>query len=166
MLDINLIRENPELVREALGKRQMDATPVDQVLDLDLKRRTIIQEAETLKADRNAGSKEIGRSKDPEERQAKIEAMRVIGDRISDLDGELREVETALEAVMSTLPNIPDERTPVGVDESENIVLKASGEIPEFDFRFQHGMGTDNDIDFSVSEIVQYFFLLFGRIKA
>ena len=103
MLDINLFRENPDLVREALEKRQMDAAPVDQVLDLDLKRRTIIQEVETLKAERNAGSKEIGRSKDPEERQAKIEAMRVIGDKISDLDNDLREVETALEAVMSTL---------------------------------------------------------------
>ena len=134
MLDINLFRENPDLVREALEKRQMDAAPVDQVLDLDLKRRTIIQEVETLKAERNAGSKEIGRSKDPEERQAKIEAMRVIGDKISDLDNELREVETALEAVMSTFPNIPDERTPLGADESENIVLKTSGKIPEFNF--------------------------------
>jgi seryl-tRNA synthetase len=135
MLDINLIRENPDLVRKALEVRQMDATPVDQALDLDLKRRTIIQEVETLKAERNVGSKEIGRTKDPEERQAKIEAMRVIGDKISDLDGKLREVETALDAVMSTLPNIPDEKTPYGVDESENVVLKAVGELPEFDFQ-------------------------------
>jgi seryl-tRNA synthetase len=134
MLDINLMRENPDLVRKALELRQMDAAPVDQVLDLDLKRRTIIQEVETLKADRNAGSKEIGRTKDPQERQAKIEAMRAIGDKISDLDGKLREVETALDAVMSTLPNIPDGKTPYGVDESENVVLKAVGEIPKFDF--------------------------------
>jgi seryl-tRNA synthetase len=135
MLDINLIRENPDLVREALELRQMDAAPVAQVLDLDLKRRTIIQEVETLRAERNEGSKEIGRTKDPEERQAKIEAMRAIGDNISDLDGELREVEAALTAVMSWLPNIPDEKTPYGVDESENVVLKSVGEIPEFDFQ-------------------------------
>jgi seryl-tRNA synthetase len=134
MLDINLIRENPDLVREALGKRQMDATPVDQVLDLDLKRRTIILEVETLKAERNAGSKDISRTRDPEERQAKIEAMRLIGDKISGLDEELREVETALDAVMSWLPNIPDEATPYGVDESQNVVLKSAGELPEFDF--------------------------------
>ena len=134
MLDINLLRENPDLVRAALEKRQMDAAPIDQVLDLDLKRRTLIQEAETLKAERNAGSKEIGRTKDPAERQAKIEAMRAVGDRISELDEQLREVEAELTAVMSWLPNLPDEATPYGKDESENVVLKASGELPEFDF--------------------------------
>jgi seryl-tRNA synthetase len=134
MLDINLIRDNPDLVRVALEQRQMDPAPVDQVLDLDLKRRTIIQEVETLKAERNAGSKEIGRTKDPQERQVKIEAMRNIGDRISSLDEVLREVETALDAVMSTLPNIPDESTPYGVDESQNVVLKGVGQLPEFDF--------------------------------
>ena len=134
MLDINLMRENPDLVRAALEKRQMDAAPVAQVLDLDLKRRTLIQEAETLKAERNAGSKEIGRTKDPDERQSKIEAMRAIGDKIADLDNDLREVQAELTAAMSWLPNIPDEQTPYGVDESENVVLKAEGEIPEFDF--------------------------------
>ncbi len=134
MLDINLIRDHPEIVRKALEMRQMDAAPVDQVLDLDLKRRSIIQEVETLKAQRNIGSKEIGRMKDPQKRQKKIEAMRVIGDQISELEKQLREVETALDAVMSTLPNIPDEATPYGVDESENVVLRAHGEIPEFDF--------------------------------
>jgi len=134
MLDINLIRENPDLVRKALEVRQMDATPVDQILDLDLKRRTIIQEVETLKAERNEGSKEIGRTKDPDERQEKIVSMRAIGDKISGLDSDLREVEAELTAVMSTLPNIPDENTPYGVNESENVVLKGVGEIPEFDF--------------------------------
>jgi seryl-tRNA synthetase len=134
MLDINLIRENPDLVRKSLEVRQMDAAPVDQILDLDLNRRTIIQEVETLKAERNEGSKEIGRTKDPEERQEKIVSMRSIGDKISNLDSELREVEAELTAVMSTLPNIPDERTPFGVNESENVVLKGVGEIPEFDF--------------------------------
>jgi seryl-tRNA synthetase len=134
MLDINLIREDPDMVRKALEMRQMDAAPVDQVLDLDLKRRTIIQEVETLKAERNAGSKEIGRTRDPQERQAKIEAMRAVGDQINGLDEQLREVQAELTAVMSWLPNIPDEATPYGIDESENVVLKSVGEPPEFDF--------------------------------
>jgi seryl-tRNA synthetase len=134
MLDINLIRENPDIVRKSLEARQMDAAPVDQVLDLDLKRRTIIQEVETLKAERNVGSKEIGRLKDPQERQAKIEAMRALGDKVSELDEQLREVEAELTAVMSWLPNIPDAATPYGVDESQNVVLKSAGELPEFDF--------------------------------
>ncbi len=134
MLDINLIRENPELVREALKKRQEDPTPVDRVLELDAQRRDLIQDVEALKAERNKVSKEIGKMKDAEERQTKIEAMRAVGDKISDIDEELREVQASLDAVMSILPNIPDERTPLGVDESENVVLKTSGELPEFDF--------------------------------
>jgi seryl-tRNA synthetase len=134
MLDINLIREQPDLVRRALEVRQMEAAPVDVVLELDEQRRTLIQDVETLKAERNAVSKEIGRMKDPDERQAKIEAMRSVGDRISELDERLRDVENQLEAVLSELPNIPDERTPYGENEDENVVLRTFGDIPEFDF--------------------------------
>ncbi len=134
MLDINLIRENPELVREALRKRQSDPAPVDRVLELDQRRRALIQETETLKAERNRVSKEIGRMKDPAERQAKIESMRAVGDQISALDDQLRAVNAELHAVMATLPNIPDEKTPYGVDESDNVVLETVGELPHFDF--------------------------------
>ena len=68
MLDLNLIRENPDLVRTALKNRQMDASPVDEVLRLDEKRRTLLTQVEALKAERNAVSKEIGKSKDAAER--------------------------------------------------------------------------------------------------
>jgi seryl-tRNA synthetase len=134
MIDINLIRENPDLVREALKKRQEDSAPIDKVLELDAQRRDLIQNVETLKSERNTVSKEIGKMKDPDERQAKIEAMRAVGDKISAIDEDLRAVQTSLDAVMSSLPNLPNEKTPFGVDESENVVLKTSGEIPEFDF--------------------------------
>jgi len=134
MLDINLIRDNPELVRKALRDRQMEPEPVDIILGLDEQRRTLIQEVEALKAERNTGSKEIGRTKDSQERQAKIEAMRVIGERISALDDELRQVEARLNDVLAGLPNIPDPRVPYGRDEHENVVLRTVGEIPEFDF--------------------------------
>ncbi|MBC8505188.1 MAG: serine--tRNA ligase [Anaerolineales bacterium] len=134
MLDLNLIRENPDIVREALKKRQEDQSPIERVLELDAQRRDLIQDVETLKAERNKVSKEIGKMKDADERQAKIEAMRAVGDKISIIDEELRQVQASLDAVMSTLPNIPSEKTPLGVDESENVVLKTSGENPEFDF--------------------------------
>ena len=134
MLDINLIRENPDLVRVALKNRQEDSAPVDRVLELDAQRRDLIQAVETLKAERNAGSKEISRTKDPEARQAKIEAMRAVGDKISNIDEGLRQVQASLDAVMSTLPNIPDERTPLGVDESENVIIKTVGEKTKLDF--------------------------------
>ena len=134
MIDINLIREQPELVRQALRARQMDPGPVDQILDLDERRRAQIQEVETLKAERNTVSKEIGRMKDKAEREARIGAMREVGDRISALDDELRDIEAQLNGILAIIPNIPDDRTPYGKDETENIVLRTVGALPEFDF--------------------------------
>src|SRR4030065_61279 len=134
MLDINIIREQPDLVRQALLQRQMDPSPIDQILELDSHRRGIIQEVENLKAERNAVSKEIERSKDAAERQNKIEAMRQGGGRIDALEATLRGVEETLHEVESGIPNLPDARTPVGKDESENVVLRTVGEIPRYDF--------------------------------
>ena len=134
MIDINIIREHPERVRTALEVRQMSTDPIDKVLELDNQRRALIQEVEKLKAERNVVSKEIGRMQDPIERQAKIEAMRHVGDRISELDERLRDVEFDLHQIMSNIPNIPDPRTPYGVDENENVVIKEVGEIPEYNF--------------------------------
>ena len=134
MLDINLIREQPDTVRQSLTVRQLDAAPVDQVLELDKARRELIQEVETLKAERNNLSKEIARTKDAAERQSMIESSRGIGTHIDELDNKLRAVEERLNELMATIPNIPDERTPYGVDESENVVIKTVGEIPEYDF--------------------------------
>ncbi|MFZ5881395.1 MAG: serine--tRNA ligase [Chloroflexota bacterium] len=134
MLDINLIRETPDLVRKAMQDRQMDPSPVDSILQLDEKRRGLLSEVEKLKAERNTVSKEIGRMKDAAEREAKVAAMRVVGDQIAALDKELAEVEASLNALTATLPNIPDPRTPYGVDDSENIVIKTVGEPRKFDF--------------------------------
>ena len=134
MLDLNLIRENPDLVRTALKNRQLDVSPVDDVLRLDEKRRSLLTKVEALKAERNAVSKEISKMKDTAEREKKITAMREVGENISALDKEVAEVEAELHAITSTIPNIPDERTPVGASEDENVVLRTVGQIPEFDF--------------------------------
>lgn len=134
MLDLNLIRENPDLVRTALKNRQMEVSPVDNILRLDEKRRNLLTQVEALKAERNAVSKEIGKMKDAAEREQKIAAMREVGDRIAALDKEVTDVEAELRAITSAIPNIPDERTPIGVSEEENIVLRSVGQLPEFDF--------------------------------
>jgi seryl-tRNA synthetase len=134
MLDLNLIRENPDLVRTALKNRQLEVSPVDDILRLDEKRRSLLTQVEALKAERNAVSKEIGKMKDAAEREKKIAAMREVGDKISALDKEVAEVEAELHAVTSTIPNIPDAWTPVGASEDENVVLRTVGQIPEFDF--------------------------------
>ena len=134
MLDINLFREQPDLIRAALRKRQMQTSPVDQVIELDELRRTRIQEVEDLRAERNLVSKEIGKMKDASERQAKIQKMRQVGERIDQLDTELAQIEAQLDELINQIPNIPDERVPLGVDESDNVVIKTVGEPPEFDF--------------------------------
>mgnify|MGYP001765818528 CR=1 FL=1 len=134
MLDMNLIREQPDLVRKALRDRQLDPSPVDEILRLDERRRSILAQVEALKAERNAVSKEIGQMKDPAARQPRIEAMRVVGDKIAAIDREVTEVEEQLKGLVATLPNVPDARTPVGVDESENVVLRTVGRLPEYDF--------------------------------
>ena len=134
MLDINLIRENPDLVRKALRDRQLDASPVNSILELDEKRRAILTDVEALKAERNAVSKEIGQMKDASARQVKIEAMRAVGDKITALDQEVRKVEEELQAVTAAIPNLPDPRVPLGKDENENVVVKTVGQLPEYNF--------------------------------
>lgn len=134
MIDINLLREQPELVRQALVNRQMDASPVDEIRALDAKRRALIQDVESLKAERNIVSKDIGHMVDPSERHAKIEAMRLVGDRISTLDEALRSVEEQLNKILDGIPNIPDACTPIGKDEHDNVVLKTEGTISKLDF--------------------------------
>jgi seryl-tRNA synthetase len=134
MLDINLIREQPDLVSKALRDRQLDASPVDSILKLDERRRAILTKVEALKAERNAVSKEIGQMRDASMRQVKIEAMRAVGDKIASLDVEVRKVEEELQAVAAAIPNIPDPSVPLGKDENENVVVKMVGQLPEYDF--------------------------------
>jgi len=134
MLDLNLIREHPDMVRQALQARQMDDAIVDQVLAVDAQRRALLTEVEALKAERNAVSREIGRMKDPQERQAKIEAMRQVGERIDALDEQVRQVETQLRDLVATIPNMPAPETPYGRGEQDNVVIKTVGEVPSFDF--------------------------------
>src|SRR5512139_4050944 len=100
MLDINILREQPEVVRQALRDRQMDPGPVDGILALDEQRRAIIQQVENLKAERNAVSKEIGQMKAQADREAKIQAMRAVGEQIAGMDEKLRSVEKELDGLL------------------------------------------------------------------
>ncbi len=134
MLDIQLFRDHPDLVREGLARRHQGTEAVDQVIEMDLLRRGLLQQVESLRAEKNQASKEIGQSKDPDQRQERITAMRALGDQLDALEKELAELEPALGALLGTFPNLPDERVPVGADDSENQVVKTVGDKPEFDF--------------------------------
>jgi seryl-tRNA synthetase len=133
MLDLRFIRENPDLVKEALSKLNTTA-PTDEILRLDGQRRALLSEVEALKARRNAVSKEIGKMKDGDKRQALIEEMREVGERIKGLDDQVRQVEEQLNEAMFQVPNMPHESVPVGRDESENVVVRTWGQPKEFNF--------------------------------
>ncbi|MBC8253414.1 MAG: serine--tRNA ligase [Ardenticatenia bacterium] len=136
MLDMAFIRENPDLVREALIKLNADA-PVDEILELDRKRRALLRETEELRAERNAGSKQIGnlmREGQPDEAEALKQRMSDIGDRIGELDEALRQVEPELRERLLWVPNMPHPSVPVGPDESHNVVVRQWGEPRQFDF--------------------------------
>jgi seryl-tRNA synthetase len=127
MLDINYVRSHPDEIREMLARRNTEG-PLDTVLEADGRRRALLAEAEALKAKRNAASKEIGRLKDSPDRAAKIARMKQVGDRITSLDEEIRRTAESLHQALAALPNLPDPRTPLGRDETENVVVRASGE--------------------------------------
>lgn len=145
MLDINFIRENPEIVKKAMSDRQMTDDSIDRILELDKTRRDLLGEVEVLKAQRNTESKAIGKLKDAEERNARIAAMREVGDKISELDKQTKEAEEELKRLVSCVPNIPDECVPYGVSDAENKVVRTMGEEIQHDFedKVHWDLGTD-----------------------
>jgi len=134
MLDIRLFREQPEFVKEGLRKVGADAGVVDEVIQLDTRRRELIFEVEQQKAAKNTASKEIGKIKDPAERQRRIAEIKAQGDQIPELDRHVAEVEQELNHVLLTIPNLPDPAVPVGANDSENVVVRVEGEEPAFPF--------------------------------
>ncbi len=134
MIDLQLLRQQPDLFRDALRKRGMEVTLVDKILAADEERRKILVELEALRNKRNVASKEIGRMKEDAAReQAKAEARRVNA-QIDALEKQMGEAEPRLRALLAEHPNIPDPDVPVGKDETENVVIKSFGEPRAFDF--------------------------------
>jgi seryl-tRNA synthetase len=127
MLDLRFIRENPDQVRDAIRRLNTEA-PIDEILQLDEQRRALLTQVEELKARRNAGSKEIGKAAPGEEREQKIVEMRQLGDRIAELDDEVRGVDERLNALLLEVPNMPDPDVPDGPDESANVIVRHWGE--------------------------------------
>lgn len=134
MLDIRLFREQPDMVREAFGKVGRDPQLVDQVIELDKHWRGLVTQVENLKAERNAGSKDVAKTKDKAERDVKIAAMKALGDRIDALDKEVAQAEHDLNTLMLDLPNLPHADVPVGLDEHANVVVRTEGTPRQFDF--------------------------------
>jgi len=137
MLDLRFIRENPELVRKAIEAKGAEVA-LDRLLELDRRRREIIQKADRLKEERNRVSEEIGRLKKAgKDGSSAVLAMKRVSDEIKRLDEEIREVEEQIREITIQIPNIPHPSVPVGPDSSYNKVVKEWGSVPEFDFEVE-----------------------------
>jgi len=131
MVSLKLIREHPEIIREALQKRGQTA-PIDEILELDEKRRQLLAESETLRSKRKRVSGQIAKMR--EKPESLIAEMRQVGDRIKALESELAEVEEKLNYLLLLVPNIPHSSLPVGPDATANVIVREWGTPRQFDF--------------------------------
>ncbi len=134
MLDIRLIRAEPEQVKARLATVGVAASQVDELLEADRRRREAIQAVEALRAERTAASKAIRDQKDPAAREAAIAAQRGVGERIAAAETAASEAESAFDRLMLWIPNLPHPDVPVGADDSANVVVRTEGELPSYDF--------------------------------
>ncbi len=134
MLDLKLIRSDPERVKAALARRGA-AEQVDELLALDARRRELLPEIEGAQAERKSLSKQIGEAKQRgEEAEELMAAVGGLKERIETGKAELEEVEEELERLAAALPNLPDPDAPDGMTEEDAVVLREVGERPSFDF--------------------------------
>jgi seryl-tRNA synthetase len=148
MLDIKILRQEPDRIREALKKRynDLDITPA---IELDKQRREILGEVEKKKAEQNAISKKIPAMKKAGEDTTEIfTEMRKLSEEIKADDDKVRDIDAQLRSFMLRIPNIPNESCPIGEDDSVNVEIRRWGEPRKFDFDFKAhwDLGTDLDI--------------------
>lgn len=133
MLDMKMIRENLDETERRLHTRGGESY-LAGFRELDTKRRSLLNENETLKAERNRVSDEIGRVKDKSQVQDQIVAMRAVSQKIKEQDEELKQLEEKLQSFLLTIPNVPHASTPVGLSENDNVLVRSWGEPRELPF--------------------------------
>ena len=174
MLDIKFVRENPEAVKQNIKNKFQDRKLplVDEVLELDEKNREIKQEVQSLRANRNKISKQIGglmaQGKKEEAEQLKQEVSNQAG-RIEELTEEEKEVEEKILKIMMTIPNIIDPSVPIGKDDSENVEIEKFGEpvVPDFEIPYHTEIMekfSGIDLDSARKVAGQGFYYLMGDI--
>jgi len=137
LIDIKLIREKNEIVKEALRKRGENQEILDEILEIDERRRKLLTQLNQLRAKRNDLSKLVAKlkaQKEEEKSREIIEKSKNVSNEIKILEETLRKLESELKAKLLYIPNIPDESVPVGEDESKNVEVKKWGKPKEFDF--------------------------------
>jgi seryl-tRNA synthetase len=132
MLDIRLIREEPDLVRQALEKRG-DSFALDSILEVDGRYRSLLRQTEELRAKHNEASKQLSKSK--EKPPGLIAQMRRLGEQISSLQQQTKEAKGGLDALLLQLPNMPHPSVPLGRGTGDNVMVRTWGKPKEFSFK-------------------------------
>src|SRR6185369_8776178 len=127
MLDLKYIRENMDEAEQRLAARG-GASYLGGFRELDEERRKLLRENESLKAERNRVSDEIGKVKDKSQVQDQILQMRAVSQKIKEQDEELKQLEEKLQSFMLTIPNLPHATTPLGASENDNVQVRVWGE--------------------------------------
>ncbi len=137
MLDIRVIRENPEKINELLKRRNPELS-IDRVIEIDVERRKVQTEADELRAFRKSESQKIGEMKKRGENTDAIqEEVRTIGDKIKVLEEKQVELDEAQRNLLLHIPNVPDETTPIGTSEDDNVEIHRKGEPTKFNFEYK-----------------------------
>lgn len=135
MLDLKYIRENPQVVKDAVRAKGEDCD-IDAILKIDKKRRELISEKESLEAKKNRVSKKISiAKKQGQDVSSLIADMRLVSEKITVLTSSLRDTEQKLNDELLTVPNLPQSDVPVGVDETANKIVRYHGDRRDFDFK-------------------------------
>ncbi|MFH0852475.1 MAG: serine--tRNA ligase [bacterium] len=142
MLDIKFIRQNADLVKDAVKKKFLKVD-IDRLLELDQNRRNLIQKSEALKAEQNKFSKELAKEKN----ESLLEKSKELKERFKEFERKLAVVEKEYSYLMMLVPNIPAQDAPVGEDESANKEVAKWGDLPEFDFEIKDHMDLGRDLD-------------------
>ncbi len=135
MLELKFIRNNPEVVRDALARRNMSAEPLDRLLAYDKEWRECLVEGDRLKQQRNKVSHEVASlKKQKQDASRQIEEMRTIAAQIGKIDERIRDIEAKIQEIQLNIPNIPGPTTPVGKDDTDNVIVRVVGEPRRFAF--------------------------------
>ncbi len=136
MIDIKLIRDNKEFVKREIAKKCINTAFIDEIDEIDKKRREKLKEVENLKAEVNKASSEIAKlKKEGKDTEDKIKSMKEVSDKIKKLDSEIAAIEEEFNKKLLWIPNIPHESVPHGKDETSNIEIRQWGEKPVFNFK-------------------------------
>jgi seryl-tRNA synthetase len=146
MLDVNVIRDDPELIRTMLHNRNYPEDALDSFLKVDGEWRKLVDEGNQLKRLRNTVAEQIPKLK-ADEKKARIAEMKQVGQRITEIDARVAQLELERNEIVLTLPNIPDQSVPIGAGTPDNLLIRQVGDARKFDFQPKDHIQIGEDLD-------------------